>query len=67
MILVGMCHGVADYSQYRSSISYNIKRVKLACWPPNTVSVLFGSVGNERDDLLFLQLQFPNYNCDYNY
>ena len=26
----------ANYSQYRSSIGYDIKRVKLACWPPNT-------------------------------
>jgi hypothetical protein len=31
-----VCRGVADYSQYRSSIGYDIKRVKLACWPPNT-------------------------------
>ena len=31
-----VCRGVANYSQYRSSIGYDIKRVKLACWPPNT-------------------------------
>lgn len=31
-----VCRGVANYSQYQSSIGYDIKRVKLACWPPNT-------------------------------
>ena len=31
-----VCRGVTDYSQYRSSIGYDIKRVKLACWPPDT-------------------------------
>lgn len=32
----GVCRGIADYSQYQSSIGYDIKRVKSACWPPNT-------------------------------
>ena len=26
-----VCRGVCNYSQYRSSIGYDIKRVKLAC------------------------------------
>lgn len=31
-----VCRGVCNYSQYKSSIGYDIKRVKLACWPPDT-------------------------------
>ena len=31
-----VCQGITDYQQYRSSIGYDINRVKLCSWPPNT-------------------------------
>ena len=31
-----VCPGIAEYSQYRSAIGYDINRVKSSCWPPNT-------------------------------
>ena len=31
-----VCQGITNYQQYRSSIGYDINRVKLCGWPPNT-------------------------------
>ena len=70
-----VCRGIADYSQYQSSIGYDIKRVKLACWPPDTArdiecAVWFRKESSSRSDLcdrcvrLKWQLAARKKSCD---
>ncbi len=31
-----VCRGVKGYSTYKSSIGYDMRRVAVSCWPPDT-------------------------------